>query len=161
MNEDYVLWEDRPDFHQVRNVVFPEGNRGIAPVTIDTFTESGQKKYREGTSIKDMVEGVDFFRVVQPYESLPRPDLDSPSYNNRKFKQKPLRIKETAMVLLLAAMQYLSPAMEKAKEDSQKYLDCKEYKVETTNGKETLIGIGCKVKPLENYRRFQKSSWRV
>ena len=45
MTDDSLLWEDNPDFHKVYSVKLEEGNSRIAPVTIDTFTESGKEKY--------------------------------------------------------------------------------------------------------------------
>ena len=68
MTDDGLLWEDHPDFHKVYSVKLEEGNSRIAPITIDTFTAEGKKRYDEGMSIKEMVEGNDFTRDIKPYE---------------------------------------------------------------------------------------------
>ena len=141
MNDDSILWEDNPDFNKVTGVKFGERDTKPSMVTIDIFTEAGKRKYNEGVSIKDFVEGTDFVRIEQAYEALPRVETMAGRYYH--FKKKSAT---TAMALLLVGLQYLSPTLQNAKEQAEKYLSCREYKVERNNRGEYLVGIDCRVK---------------
>ena len=154
MNDDSILWEDNPDFNKVTGVKF--GERDIKPsmVTIDIFTEAGKRKYNEGVSIKDFVEGTDFVRIEQAYESLPR--VESARGMHYYFRKKTetragmrytkTSFKAKAIPIILLALQYLSPSLQNAKEQAEKHLSCREYKVERDNRGEYLVGIDCRVK---------------
>lgn len=156
MTDDGLLWEDNPDFNRVQSVKFPEGNNKIGDVTIDTFTEAGKKKYDTGTSIKDMVEGTDFNRIIQTYESIPHPEMNGSSYNNRVYN----KVKSGTKIAVLSLIVLLSPQMEKVKYNAEKYLSCREYKVERSDRGEYLVGIDCRLKS-DVVRQMQKVGYKT
>lgn len=153
MTDDSLLWEDIPDAFKVHSVKLNEGQNWISPITIDTFTAEGKKKYDEGVSIKEMVEGVDFVRVTQSYESFLRPEINGASYNNRYHLKKA----KVAVLALIA----LSPMMQIAKDNAEKYLACREYRVERDNRGEYLVGIDCRLKAEEKAIMQKAGYWRI
>ena len=72
MSQDDGYWEHNTQF-KLERIKLPEREIKPGPVTIDTFTEGGKRKFKEGVSINDFTEGTDFTRKIFPYEEFPHP----------------------------------------------------------------------------------------
>lgn len=95
-------------------------------------------------AMETLSEGVHYSKHIIDYKAMVAAPPLLRTDNTVKYKGS--RAKKIANLALLAFLPYLSPNMEQAKHNAEKYLTCREYRVEIINDKETLMGIECKLK---------------
>ena len=69
-------------------VILPEFDMPPSDVTIITFTESGQFKYKSGIATKSMIEGLDYTSKIVKYKHSPLDCFnDNGHFDPRKYKK--------------------------------------------------------------------------
>ena len=144
--------EDLWSSYKHESIKFPARDFKPSRITIDKFTEKGKQKQIHnqrclcGVEAK-IEEGEDFTREVVPYETFMPQVIGKDRYGYKFTPQKKSQKKTKGVIaaLLLVGLSYI-PQLEEAKANLQKYFNCREYRIEYTNGKSVLYGIDCRLK---------------